>query len=287
MDTTSKAKVLIVDDDARTLRLVARVLASCDVPCVTAGSAGEALELLATAPGIDVVLSDIYMPATDGLEFLATVRKRHADRPWLQFLLITGQASVATAVAAMRLEASDYLLKPVEPKALRESVEHALARARSIREVQSTQRDSPDGAMLRQLADTAQALVAELRRGSPNAADADSALRTLNLLQRMADARSSVFGNAVMPEPAWEMLAELMSARLSGRHLSVTSLALASKSPMTTALRRIEDLIQGGLATRLADPEDRRRTYIELTPEGEMRMQLFLEGFSRIARGSA
>jgi DNA-binding NarL/FixJ family response regulator len=232
------------------------------------------------------VLSDIYMPATDGLEFLATVRQRYRDRPWLQLLLITGQASVATAVAAMRLEASDYLLKPVEPKALRESVQHALARAHSIREVQRTQRDSPDDAVLRQLAETAQALAAELRRGSPVPPDAESALKTLHLLQRMVDARSSVFGDAVMPEPAWEMLAELMSARLSGRHLSVTSLALASKSPMTTALRRIEDLIQGGLATRLADPADRRRTYIELTPEGVMRMQLFLESFSRFARGS-
>ncbi len=63
-----------------------------------------------------------------------------------------------------------------------------------------------------------------------------------------------------MPEPAWEMLAELMRARLAGQHLSVTSLALSSKSPMTTALRRIEDLIQGGLAARVPDPADRRRT---------------------------
>lgn len=279
--------MLIVDDEARTLRLVARVLGSGEVPCVTARSASEALEILADSPDIDAVLSDIYMPATDGLEFLATVRQRHADRPWLQLLLITGQASVATAVAAIRLDASDYLLKPVEPKALRESVQHALARARSIREVQRTHRESPDDAVLRQLAETAQALAVELRRDNHAPADADSALRTLDLLQRMADARTSVFGNAVMPEPAWEMLAELMSARLNGRHLSVTSLALASKSPMTTALRRIEDLIQGGLATRLPDPEDRRRTYIELTPEGVMRMQVFLEGFSRLARGSA
>ena len=86
-----------------------------------------------------------------------------------------------------------------------------------------------------------------------------------------------------MPEPAWEMLAELMRARLAGQHLSVTSLALSSKSPMTTALRRIEDLIQGGLVARLPDPSDRRRTYVELTPEGMARMQLFLEGFARTA----
>ena len=114
----------------------------------------------------------------------------------------------------------------------------------------------------------------------------DSSLRTLKLLQKLQEARSSIFGEAVMPEPAWEMLAELMRARLANQHLSVTSLALSSKSPMTTALRRIEDLIQGGLAARVPDPADRRRTYVELTPEGMARMQLFLEGFARTALGS-
>jgi len=84
-----------------------------------------------------------------------------------------------------------------------------------------------------------------------------------------------------MPEPAWEMLAELMRARLANQRLSVTSLALSSRSPMTTALRRIEDLIQGGLAIRVPDLFDRRRTYIELTAEGTARMRVFLEGFAR------
>jgi DNA-binding MarR family transcriptional regulator len=127
------------------------------------------------------------------------------------------------------------------------------------------------------------------RRGSENGHDAhpeDSSLRTLKLLQKLQEARNSIFGEAVMPEPAWEMLAELMRAKLAGQHLSVTSLALSSKSPMTTALRRIEDLIQGGLAARVPDPADRRRTYVELTPEGMARMQLFLEGFARTALSS-
>jgi DNA-binding MarR family transcriptional regulator len=149
-----------------------------------------------------------------------------------------------------------------------------------------------------QIADTAKALAEDMRRtieqdsstrreavgASPQPArPEETGLRTLKLLQKLQEARSSIFGEAVMPEPAWEMLAELMRARLAGQHLSVTSLALSSKSPMTTALRRIEDLIQGGLAARMPDPADRRRTYVELTPEGMARMQLFLEGFARTA----
>lgn len=300
MEAVAPARVLVVDDEVRALRLMSRVLGSSAIACKTAESAAEALDVLKVAPEIDVVVSDIYMPTTDGIEFLGTVRRDFADRPWLQLLLVTGQASLETAVAAMRLEASDYLFKPIEPKTLREAVQHALTRAESIRKVRATTGDSPGARELQQIADTAKALAEDMRRtiehgagqaggatgqGSPTRPE-DTSLRTLKLLQKLQEARSSIFGEAVMPEPAWEMLAELMRARLAGQHLSVTSLALSSKSPMTTALRRIEDLIQGGLAARMPDPADRRRTYVELTPEGMARMQLFLEGFARTALAS-
>jgi CheY-like chemotaxis protein/DNA-binding MarR family transcriptional regulator len=296
MEALVPTRVLVVDDEVRALRLMSRVLGSSAISCRTAESAGEALSMLRVAPEIDVVVSDIYMPTVDGIEFLGTVRREFADRPWLQLLLVTGQASLETAVAAMRLEASDYLFKPIEPKTLRESVQHALTRAESIRKVRATTGDSPGARELQQIADTAKALAEDMRRtiehdssrreGGPAPAPVrpeEAGLRTLKLLQKLQEARSSIFGEAVMPEPAWEMLAELMRARLAGQHLSVTSLALSSKSPMTTALRRIEDLIQGGLAARMPDPADRRRTYVELTPEGMARMQLFLEGFARTA----
>jgi CheY-like chemotaxis protein/DNA-binding MarR family transcriptional regulator len=295
MESQNAARVLVVDDEVRALRLMSRVLGSSAILCRTAGSAAEAMLVLKQSPDIDVVVSDIYMPTTDGIEFLGAVRRELADRPWLQLLLVTGQASLETAVAAMRLDASDYLFKPIEPKSLREAVQHALTRAESIRLVRHTSGDSPVAHELQQIADTAKALAADMRRtiedtgrrdnGSPASAARveDSSLRTLRLLQKLQEARSSIFGEAVMPEPAWEMLAELMRARLANQHLSVTSLALSSKSPMTTALRRIEDLIQGGLAARVPDPADRRRTYVELTAEGMARMQLFLEGFARTA----
>src|SRR5512139_2845605 len=157
-------RVLVVDDEVRALRLLARVLDSSTISCHTAESAADALTILRQSPEIDVVLSDIYMPTIDGIEFLGTVRRDFGDRPWLQLLLVTGQASLETAVAAMRLEASDYLFKPIEPKTLRESVQHALTRAESIRTVRATAVDSPGARELRQIADTARALAEDMRR---------------------------------------------------------------------------------------------------------------------------
>lgn len=298
MESPASARVLVVDDEVRALRLMSRILGSSAILCRTAESAAEAMQILRQAPEIDVVVSDIYMPTTSGIEFLGSVRQEFADRPWIQFLLVTGQASLDTAIAAMRLEASDYLFKPIEPKLLRESVQHALTRAESVRRVRAALADSAGSRELMQIADTARALAEDMRRTIEQDAShreasgevlpqsaglEETRLRTLELLQKLQEARATIFGEAVMPEPAWEMLAELMRARLAGQHLSVTSLALSSKSPMTTALRRIEDLIQGCLAARMPDPADRRRTYVELTPEGMARMQLFLEGFARTA----
>ena len=135
------------------------------------------------------------------------------------------------------------------------------------------------------MAAAARELASELGR-DPGVAESEgrpAGLRSLELLQNLEEARTTIFRDAVMPEPAWEMLAELMRARLEGKPITVSSLALASKSPMTTALRRIDDLVAGGLARRVPDPEDRRRTYVELTDEGRARMQLFLESFSLLA----
>jgi CheY-like chemotaxis protein/DNA-binding MarR family transcriptional regulator len=283
MEDVATSQVLIVDDDEQALALVRRVLESDGIACRTATSAAAGLEQLKVDADLEVVVSDIYMPAIDGLEFLATIRREFADRPWLQLILITGQSSVDTAVAAMRLEASDYLLKPLDPRQLRESVRHAQARARSIREVRSSRGDTPRGRELRTIAETARELAAELRLTPQGAERTDTGLRTLKLLQDLESARATIFGDAVMPEPAWEMLAELMRARLAGKQVTVSSLALASKSPMTTALRRIDDLVAGGLVARAPDPTDRRRTFVELTDEGRARMQVFLEGFSRLA----
>jgi CheY-like chemotaxis protein/DNA-binding MarR family transcriptional regulator len=289
-DEQVEPRVLLVDDEVRALALAERALVGGDIACRLAHSADEALGRLRDSKQVDVVVSDIRMPVTDGIEFLARVRDEFAARRWLQIILMTGHATVDTAIAAIRLEASDYLIKPVEPAALREAVGHALKRAESLRQVEQARPDSSDAEALREFADVATELAGSLRQMShPVAggalAHAKANLATLELLRRLQGARQTIFGDAVMPEPAWEMLAELMRARLSGERLSVTSLALSSQSPATTALRRIEDLVQCGLATRTPDSADRRRSYVELTPEGAKRMQVFLEGFARTVLG--
>lgn len=69
---------------------------------------------------------------------------------------------------------------------------------------------------------------------------------------------------ALFGEPAWDMLLDLYAARLEHSRVSVSSLCIAATVPSTTALRWLSTLTENGMVRRRADPQDRRRVFIEL-----------------------
>jgi DNA-binding NtrC family response regulator len=102
------AKVLIVDDEAKLAKMLARMLESeqCDVIRAPGGKA--AVERLAHER-FDVVVTDLKMPEVDGLEVLRAAKR---NAPSTDVVVMTAFASVETAIEAMREGASDYLTKP-------------------------------------------------------------------------------------------------------------------------------------------------------------------------------
>ncbi|MGV8998217.1 MAG: hypothetical protein ACOH12_14865 [Parvibaculaceae bacterium] len=99
------------------------------------------------------------------------------------------------------------------------------------------------------------------------------------LLLDTYSARTNFFPDGLFADPAWDMLLDLMHARLNGKQISVSSLCIAARVPATTALRRIGDLVSSGLAARVKDVNDGRRVFIELTPDGLARMERYLDLF--------
>jgi DNA-binding response OmpR family regulator len=122
--------ILIVDDEVNIRHGLRAVLAKEGHKIQEAASAEEALSLLATFP-CEVAIVDIRMPGMSGTELLATVRKRWPD---IAVILLTGQGTMSTAIAALKEGAHDYLLKPSQPEAIRQAVAEALASARRQRE---------------------------------------------------------------------------------------------------------------------------------------------------------
>lgn len=83
-------------------------------------------------------------------------------------------------------------------------------------------------------------------------------------------------------DPVWAMVLELCAARLEGRELCVTSLCLASGLPVTTALRRLDELERDGKITRNPDRTDRRRVFVTLDAQFHDRILVQLLAMNRL-----
>lgn len=98
---------------------------------------------------------------------------------------------------------------------------------------------------------------------------------------RVRRLRDHFFKSDLFADPAWDMLLDLMAARVERQRVAVSSLCIAAAVPPTTALRWIKGLCDQGLFVRVADPEDGRRVFIELSAETAARMEAFLKSAQR------
>lgn len=96
--------------------------------------------------------------------------------------------------------------------------------------------------------------------------------------------RDSFFRSDLFSDPAWDMLLDLMAARVDRQRVAVSSLCIAAAVPPTTALRWIKGLCDQGLFVRIADPEDGRRVFIELSGDCAARMEAYLKSAQRLGQ---
>ncbi len=133
LDTTlvdnETAHVLVVDDEGAIRYSVSKTLQRIGYNVSEAANGEEALEMIQDEP-YDVVLTDIKMPGLDGVELLKRIKETAPDAI---VILMTGYASLGTAVEALRLGAHDYLIKPSSSQDIRQSVASGIERARNLR----------------------------------------------------------------------------------------------------------------------------------------------------------
>jgi len=115
-------RILVVDDDAVVRASCRRVLESAGHAVDTAGDAAAALRLLAARP-YALALVDLRMPGPSGLTLIGALRGLHPDT---EVIVITGYATVDNAKESILLGAFDYLLKPLDPEAVRSAVRRTL-----------------------------------------------------------------------------------------------------------------------------------------------------------------
>jgi two-component system NtrC family response regulator len=128
-----KERILVVDDEQNARQALRTILSEEGYELAEASDGAQALELMSSfAP--DVVLSDVRMPKMDGITFLKSAREQGSGAV---FVMMTAFGSIETAVEAMRAGAENYLMKPLDIKAVLIVLEKALEKHRLIRETRS------------------------------------------------------------------------------------------------------------------------------------------------------
>lgn len=109
-----KIKVLLVDDEREFVEALAERLEIRDFEVTKAFDGDEALERIGSVD-VDVVVLDVMMPGKDGIEVLREIKKA---KPLVEVLMLTGQATVESAIDGLKNGAFDFLMKPTETKDL-------------------------------------------------------------------------------------------------------------------------------------------------------------------------
>jgi DNA-binding NtrC family response regulator len=124
-----ETSVLVVDDEVGFVDTMVKRLTKRGLRVESAYSGQDALEVLETAGSsrIDVVILDVKMPGMDGLETLRAIKERH---PLVEVVMLTGHATVESAIEGMKRGAFDYLMKPCDLAVLIDKVDQASRKKR-------------------------------------------------------------------------------------------------------------------------------------------------------------
>jgi len=116
-------RVLLVDDEDEFVEALAERMRNRGMRVSTANCGQDALDLVDAEP-FDVVVLDLQMPGMNGMVALEKIKKRQPD---IQIILLTGHATVASGVEAIKLGATDFVEKPVDIESLAEIIREAKA----------------------------------------------------------------------------------------------------------------------------------------------------------------
>jgi DNA-binding NtrC family response regulator len=123
-DVGAQQRVLIVDDDKDAREVLAEILSLNGISCLTAANGQSAMSLLETRKSIGLMITDLRMAPCSGLDLIGRVRE--SELAALPIIIVSGDAHVKDAIAAMHLSVVDFLLKPLDIQVLLKLVKREL-----------------------------------------------------------------------------------------------------------------------------------------------------------------
>jgi DNA-binding NtrC family response regulator len=121
----ANVNLLLVDDEVPFVETMTKRLTKRELDVISAYTGNDALQTLEKHPKIEVVILDVKMPGMDGIETLKEIKKAY---PITEVIMLTGHATVESAIDGMKLGAFDYLMKPCDIDHLISIVKEAAAK---------------------------------------------------------------------------------------------------------------------------------------------------------------
>ncbi len=282
--------VLLVDDDADWCHECAFSLQTLGYEPIIALDPDTALELY-LSHDVSIAIVDYNMPGQDGITLIQELSSRaeaHGRR--LHFIMATGYATKDLAIDAMRASAVDFLEKPIRQADL----QRALQRVNGLRDEPAARDALLDKMTV--LGDELQRLSRLIKEPEPprepaplpqaaaqiHAAPSDGKVNQDELtgfireLLKKEAKRREIGDGELFGDPTWEMLLDLLLAKIENRQVSVSSACIASGAPMSTALRLVRRLVSEGVLFRIPDEHDRRRHFLVMNPKFEQPLMSYL-----------
>lgn len=123
--------IMMVDDEVPFVETMAKRLAKRNIRTLTAVNAKEGLEKLKDNQDLDVIILDIKMPGMDGIEALKEIK---TASPLVEVIMLTGHATIESAIEAMKLGAHDFLMKPFDIEELVLKIKEAVEKKKQHEE---------------------------------------------------------------------------------------------------------------------------------------------------------
>lgn len=291
---SSGHRVLLVADPASGGMAGGDVLMAAGYHVQRAVTPEQALRFYAQSPDLMVVVIDLRMPGLDGAELVEQLREQDMARAWVSHVLVWADRLDQVAAAA-RSQVADILSAPVEDAGLVAAVGAALDLARAHR-----QREEHFRALNAALRDFKSRTYTALSQLMIHAGGADGgAARQANGFagtaalpeerlaglvrdeRRRARLRDQALHGQGLGASGWLLLLVLAEARLAQCSVTIKSVAYDAGLPLSTALRKLNDMCAAGLVERREDSEDARRSFVSLTQTGQA---CVLRYFSELTR---
>ena len=201
---STTGRVLVVDDEAAVRTLLRRLLTMQDFEVIEAEDGANALKLL-KSDRPDIVLLDVSLPAQDGLEVLAAIRKE-SDVP---VILVTARGAESDRVVGLKMGADDYVVKPFSAAELSARIESVLRRSRASSTTSASTR----------LAFGDLTIDVDTREVTLNGKVVITTAREFDLLAFLARSPRQVFSRQQLLEHVWDSSAEWQDAATVTEHI--------------------------------------------------------------------